>query len=132
MTMHDDLVVRESDVQWESWSDSAISEKSPIHWKILVSGGNTPSKAMTMGVGEIPPGASLLRHHHTPEEIYYVLSGEGNIEIDDKMYPIATGSAIFIPSNARHRTTNTGAVPLRFTFIFPVDSFEKIEYHLNE
>ena len=75
------MVVRESEVQWEGWSDSAIREKSPNHWKILVSGGNTPSKAMTMGVGEIPPGASLLRHHHTQEEIYYVLSGEGSVEI---------------------------------------------------
>ena len=132
MTRPDDLVVRESEVQWESWSDSAKSEKGPILWKILVSGGNTPSKAMTMGVGEIPPGASLLRHHHSQEEIYYVLSGEGNIEIDDNLHPITTGSAIFIPSNARHRTTNTGAVPLRFTFIFPVDRFEKIEYHFDE
>jgi len=125
-------VVREADCPWEGWADPAVHAKSPIRWKLLVGGERTPSRALTVGTCEIPPGAALLLHHHAPGEVYYVLEGDGVSEIDDVTTPVGPGTALFIPPNARHRTRNTGTRPLRFVWIFPTDTFGEITYHYDE
>ncbi len=125
-------VVREADQPWEGWSDPAVHAKSPIRWKLLVGGERTPSRGLTVGIAEIPPGASVLLHHHAPEEVYYVIEGEGRIEIDGAVSPIGPRAALFIPPNARHRAVNTGTVPLRFVWIFPTNTFQEIQYHYDE
>ena len=119
------IVVSEDD----SPSETPINPKSKVLFKLLVSGDRTPSEGLTMGIGEIPAGASILLHHHEPEEVYYVLEGEGTVEIENSSTHIGPGSAIFIPRNAQHQTINTGEVPLRLVFVFPTDTFHEIEYH---
>ena len=126
------IVIRESDSPWEGWADPIIGAKSPIRWKLLVTGERTPTKRVTMGITEIPPGDSLLLHHHQPEEVYYVVEGAGKVEIEGRAATIGPGSAVFIPGNAKHRTSNTGTAPLRFVFVFPTDTFEEIQYHYDE
>jgi mannose-6-phosphate isomerase-like protein (cupin superfamily) len=125
-------VVKEVETPWESRTDPELRAKSPTRWRLLVGAERTPSKGLTVGVAEIPPGGSLILHHHAPEEVYYFLEGEGRTRIDDLETPVGPGTALFIPPNARHRTTNTGAVPLRFVWIFPTDTFREIEYHFDE
>lgn len=125
-------VVRERDLAWDGWSDPEIHRKSPIRWKLLVGGERTPSRALTVGICEIPPGASLLLHHHAPGEVYYVVEGEGVTEIDDVVTPVGPGTALYIPPAARHRTRNTGSGVLRFVWIFPTDTFGEIAYHYDE
>lgn len=125
-------VVREGDRPWEGWTDPAVHAKSPVRWKLLVGGERTPSQALTVGIGEIPPGASLLLHHHAPGEVYYVVEGEGVSEVDDVVTPVGPGTALYIPPDARHRTRCTGATPLRFVWIFPTDTFGEITYHHDE
>ncbi len=132
MTAPRPTVIREADCPWEGWTDPAVHAKSPIRWKLLVGAERTPSKGLTVGTCEIPPGASLLLHHHAPGEVYYVVDGEGVSEIDDVVSPIGPGTALYIPPNARHRTRNTGSRPLRFVWIFPTDTFGEITYHYDE
>jgi mannose-6-phosphate isomerase-like protein (cupin superfamily) len=125
-------VVREAECQWEGWGDPVLHAKSPVRWRLLVGGERTPSRDLTVGTAEIPPGAALLRHHHAPGEVYYVLDGEGLTEIDDLTTPVGPGTALYIPAGARHRTRNTGTRPLRFLWIFPTDTFGEITYHYDE
>ncbi|MGH7263665.1 MAG: cupin domain-containing protein [Candidatus Rokuibacteriota bacterium] len=125
-------VVREGDREWTERTDPALKARSPIRWKLLIGGEGTPSAGLTVGVLEIPPGAAMLLHHHAPQEIYYVVEGEGRTEIDGMTAPVGPGTALFIPPNARHRTVNTGAGPLRFVWVFPTDTFREIEYHYDE
>ena len=122
------IVIRELDSPWER----PINPKSKVLFKLLVTGERTPSKGLTMGIAEIPTGASILLHHHKPEEVYYVLEGEGMAEIANTTAPIGPGSALFVPGDVQHRTVNTGAVPLRLLFVFPTDTFHEIEYHYGE
>ena len=112
--------------------ESPINPKSKVLFKLLVAGERTPSEGLTMGIAEIPTGASILLHHHRPEEVYYVLEGEGTAEIENIAAHIGPGSALFVPRNAQHRTINTGTVPLRLLFVFPTDTFHEIEYHYAE
>jgi mannose-6-phosphate isomerase-like protein (cupin superfamily) len=125
-------VVRESDQPWTERPDPAQRARSPIRWKLLIGGERTPSAGLTVGVLEIPPGAAMLRHHHAPPEVYYVVEGEGRTEIDGTTAPVGPGTALFIPPNARHRTVNTGPGPLRFVWVFPTDTFREIAYHYDE
>ncbi|HEV8673982.1 MAG TPA: cupin domain-containing protein [Methylomirabilota bacterium] len=125
-------VVREAECPWEGWTDPALHAKSPIRWKLLVGAERTPSRSLTVGTCEIPPGASLLLHHHAPGEVYYVLDGEGVSEIDEVTTPVGPGTTLYIPPDARHRTRNTGSRPLRFVWIFATDSFGEITYHYDE
>jgi mannose-6-phosphate isomerase-like protein (cupin superfamily) len=126
------VAVREDACPSDGFDDPAVRARSPVHWKLLVGAERTPSRGLTMGTCEVPPGAALLRHHHAPGEVYYVLEGEGVSEIDDLVTPIGPGTALYIPPNARHRTRNTGTGPLRFVWIFPTDSFGEIAYHYDE
>ncbi len=40
-------VVSEADARWERWADPVIGAKSPIRWKLLVTGEPTPTKGLT-------------------------------------------------------------------------------------
>ena len=60
------------------------------------------------------------RHYHRRlTEIYYVLSGDGQIEIDGELRALSSGDAVFIPSGAVHRAI-PGAAPMTIlNFVMP-------------
>ena len=117
---------------WETWDDPELAARSPLRWRLIFSGRRTPTEALSMGLAEFPPGAVLPLHHHAPAEIYHGLDGEGLVEIEGEPHRLRAGVSLFIPADARHRTTNTGPGPLRFLFVFPTDSFEEVVYHFEE
>lgn len=47
--------------------------------------------------------SSELHYHDHTEEIYYILSGEGVLELDGEEQPLRPGMAILIPPGVRHR-----------------------------
>jgi len=125
-------VIREGELDWESWDDAALAAKSPVRWKLLLAGERTGTTGFSLGVAEIPPGESLLLHHHGPPEAYYILEGRGATEIAGVKHEVAAGTTLYIPANALHRTVNTGDSPLKFLFIFPTDGFQEVAYHFDE
>ena len=63
----------------------------------------------------LEPGQGVPLHFHNDlEEIYYILSGYGNMTIGDEKQEISRNDVVYIPKNAPHTLTNTGNVPLRF------------------
>jgi quercetin dioxygenase-like cupin family protein len=117
---------------WETWDDPGLKDRSAVRWKLVFSGRRTPTGAMSVGLAEIAPGGVLPLHHHAPAEVYHVLEGEGRAEVEGEPHRLRAGLSLFIPANARHRTTNTGPGPLRFLFVFPTDSFEEVVYQFHE
>ena len=79
----------------------------------------------------MPPGASVLLHHHEPEETYYVIGGHGRMEIAGRESAICPGSAVYIPPNARHAVHCTGAEPLVLVFTFARDRFDQVVYRCD-
>jgi mannose-6-phosphate isomerase-like protein (cupin superfamily) len=62
----------------------------------------------------LAPGEETQRHYHAAsEELYYVLAGEGEMEVDGERSAVFPGDAILIPPGARHQIT-AGASELRF------------------
>lgn len=125
------VIVDQAAVDWEGWDDPAVAARSTVRWKLLVDGERGPSGGLVTGVAEIAPGGVLPRHHHEPEETYYVLSGRGVVAIEDTRTEISPGTAVFIPPDARHALRCIGAEPLVFLFTFARDRFEDVMYHFE-
>ena len=117
---------------WETWADSGLAERRPVRWKDLIGRERGATQALSLGVAEVPPGATLARHRHAAPEIYYVISGTGSLEVDGMDYLVADGSAVFIPGGAPHAFRNTGAITIAFVYVFPVDTFADLVYTFDE
>ncbi len=62
----------------------------------------------------LAPGQSTRRHHHrASEEIYFVLDGVGEMELDGERRRVGPGDAVAIPPGAWHELTAEGDSPLR-------------------
>ncbi|HEY8628520.1 MAG TPA: cupin domain-containing protein [Gaiellaceae bacterium] len=62
----------------------------------------------------LAPGQATQRHYHrASEEIYVVLDGEGEMELDGERRRVDVGDAIAIPPGAWHELRAGGDRPLR-------------------
>lgn len=75
------------------------------------------AKTLCMGLVEIDPGHASPMHRHNCEEVYYVLEGEGVLEIDGERHPLTAGGASLQRPNLTHRVVNTGDRPLRLIVV---------------
>lgn len=66
---------------------------------------------------EVEPGAKTLKHKLTTDEVYYILSGEGVMYIDNESAEVAAGDTIEIPPGAVQHIENTGRKTLTFLCI---------------
>ena len=62
----------------------------------------------------LEPGQATTRHYHRDaEEIYFVLEGDGEMEIEGDRARVRVGEAIPIAPGARHQIRNVGPGSLR-------------------
>jgi len=121
------FVIHEKDCAVQGWKNTKIGDG---RWRTLVSGDRTPSDALTAGVLELSPGERLTfdLHKHTQPEIYYVLGGEGTVNLAGEKHAVEAGNLVFIPGEIEHTAENTGSGILRIFYVFPADSFSEIDY----
>jgi mannose-6-phosphate isomerase-like protein (cupin superfamily) len=68
---------------------------------------------MSLATETLFPGHHTQPHWHAQvEEIYYILQGEGRMEIGSEACAVRAGDAILIPLHRMHCLHNTGAGPL--------------------
>ena len=61
------------------------------------------------------PGQQLsYQYHHKRAEHWIIVSGSGEVVLDDRVCPVAVGYHVFIEVGQKHRIRNTGSVPLKF------------------
>jgi mannose-6-phosphate isomerase-like protein (cupin superfamily) len=65
----------------------------------------------------LPVGQTSLVHALTTSEVYYLLSGQGEMHINDEVKLVEAGDAIYIPPNAKQFIFNCGNEPLIFICI---------------
>ena len=56
--------------------------------------------------GTVKAGYALGGGVHDEDEIYYILSGKGKLQLDDKIVDIAKDQVIFIPAGCFHALDN--------------------------
>ena len=125
------IILNQAGRDWETWDDPELAAKSPVRWKILISGEHGPSSRLTTGITEMAPDTLLPLHHHKPEETYYVISGSGYVTVDDHEGSLGPGASVFIPSNAKHSLRCTGTEKLVLLFTLAADRFDEIVYHFD-
>jgi mannose-6-phosphate isomerase-like protein (cupin superfamily) len=65
----------------------------------------------------VPPGKSSLKHRLGSDEVYYILSGRGELHIDNEAQMVEAGDAIDIPPGSVQWIINIGEQDLVFLCI---------------
>ena len=60
----------------------------------------------------LKPGSSIGYHRQQEDEIYYVLSGRGEMTMDGKVFEVGPGDAILTRPGSSHGLKQTGAADL--------------------
>ena len=73
-----------------------------------------PVRNQSLAEATLEPGQATERHYHAEtEEIYYLVEGSGEMELDGDRRPVSPGDAILIPAGAWHQI-RAGVEELRF------------------
>lgn len=76
---------------------------------------NSCIRNQTLAEARLPVGAATTPHYHVQtEEIYYILEGQGLMQVGEESRDVGPGDAIAIPPGASHQMTNTGSEVLKF------------------
>jgi len=121
----------ESEYPWE-YEPGEEGRSDVIRWRTLLSGERTPSRGISMGTLELPPGSCLEAHHHAPLEAYYITEGSGTLWLGDEPRAVRAGDVVYIPGDAVHGVRNTGGEVLKLVWMFPTRTWPEIEYHPDD
>lgn len=61
-----------------------------------------------LAIAQLAPGKAIEAHIDPMEEIYFVLSGAGEMQVDEDKKEVGPGDAVWIPTGASHALLNTG------------------------
>ena len=94
-------------------SQKPFTTKDGSQIRSILDCANAPVRNQSLAEASIPAGRSTDRHYHKKsEEFYFLLEGNGTMEIDGEKRSVAPGDAILIPPGAWHQITASTA--LRF------------------
>ena len=69
---------------------------------------------LTTTLVEVEPGGSQRTHHHAPEQVYFIVTGSGQMSVADEVRTVEAGDCVFVPSGVAHGITNNGQHVLRY------------------
>ncbi|MGI6575325.1 MAG: cupin domain-containing protein [bacterium] len=87
-------------------------------WKMLIDH-KMGCRNICFGIAEFPPYEKPDAHvHAAEEEIIYILSGKGIMEMDGEIINLLPGVAVYMPPGKEHRVENTGDETLKLITLF--------------
>ncbi|NRB40610.1 MAG: cupin domain-containing protein [Pseudomonadales bacterium] len=93
-------------------SDSPVSHNENISKKVLLSARECPN-IMQLAQASFPAGEIAGGHKHDDmTEIFMIISGCGEIQIDAQIQKIEDGDTIVVEAGEYHELRNTGTEPL--------------------
>lgn len=84
-------------------------------------GGPSPIQAEAFAMGYVtlePNGGQVPWHNQQQEEVYFVVSGRGEMCLGDQRRELTAGQAVYIPSGQYHQLTNIGDRPLTMIYVY--------------
>jgi quercetin dioxygenase-like cupin family protein len=111
----------------------ALEDVDPIElpngsWsRMLVTSSTARGNASSLGYSVFTPGTELTPVRHEIEEVAYVVSGTGELRLDDAVIPFEEGDALHIPAGVWHAVANTGEEPVVMVFGFPHPDYPATE-----
>jgi mannose-6-phosphate isomerase-like protein (cupin superfamily) len=58
--------------------------------------------SMSLGLYALPADGLDPQKPHTEDEVYYIVSGRGQIKVADEDRPVQPGSIVFVPAEVEH------------------------------
>ncbi|MFN2628465.1 MAG: cupin domain-containing protein [Gaiellaceae bacterium] len=110
-----------------------MSEVEPIElpqrsWsRMLVTAARADGNELSLGYSVFTPGTVLTPVRHETEEVAYVVSGSGELRLDDEAVPFGEGDALHIPAHLWHAVANTGDTDVVMVFGFPHPDYPPTE-----
>ncbi|KAH7024347.1 RmlC-like cupin domain-containing protein [Microdochium trichocladiopsis] len=123
--MHKPVV---SALQIDSFGDTKFGN---VTWQTLLSKPTTSTESMSVGIAVCPSGGSLALHQHMQAEVYYVLDGSGEVEIDGERHRVTEGAMLWIPGDAVHGVFCGPDESLRWLYVFSEDCFSNVVYRFQ-
>ena len=71
-----------------------------------------------MGHVTILPGGSVPIHSHEQEEVYFIVEGQGNIQVAGESRDVRSGDCIYIRPQLEHVLTNAGQTDMVMMFCY--------------
>jgi mannose-6-phosphate isomerase-like protein (cupin superfamily) len=94
---------------------AAFTTKDGSEIRELLAHRNSAIRNQSLAEARLPPGAATTPHYHPrTEEIYYILRGQGRMQIEAELREVGPGDAIAIPPGQKHQITNIGHQTLEF------------------
>jgi mannose-6-phosphate isomerase-like protein (cupin superfamily) len=56
---------------------------------------------------------TVLHRHHTAEELYYIVQGQGEMTLGNETFPVVVGDTVAIAPGTAHKIRNTGKEELK-------------------
>ncbi len=88
-------------------------------WSRVMLTGERVASSSALGFSSFAAGSSTAMLSHATEELAYVITGQGELRLDEEAVPYRAGSALFIPAGVWHAVANTGDEPVTMVFAFP-------------
>jgi quercetin dioxygenase-like cupin family protein len=83
----------------------------------------TPTQNLTVLVGYFESGKGCGLHYHDGEEVFYVISGQGEGILGETPVKLAPGTFMYISAECPHNFWNTGKEELAVMAILPAAKF---------
>ena len=90
------------------------------------------AEGLTFNVVNIEPGNTVkpAHSHKNNEELIYIVSGEGKVYIDGKVYEVSEGSAILFSKGSVHMLRNSGSEDMKVACFFtPPATLNDYSFH---
>lgn len=84
-------------------------------------GGASPIQAASFSMGYVtldPDGGQVPWHNQEQEEVYFLISGSGEMCLGTERRTMTSGEAVYIPSRTFHQITNTGNEPMIMIYCY--------------
>jgi quercetin dioxygenase-like cupin family protein len=88
-------------------------------WSRVILTGDRVGSASALGFSSFAAGSETAMLAHETEELAYVLSGWGELRLDDGSIEYGPGSALYIPAGVWHAVVNPGDEAVTMVFAFP-------------
>jgi uncharacterized cupin superfamily protein len=124
--MTDKVVVNVDDVPL---SDRGNGKQFAVKWGRV--GPLIGLSGLGCAVHAVPPGkrAFPFHRHHVMDEMFFILSGEGQYRFGDEKHSVRAGDIVAAPAGSKaHQLINTGAGDLRYLGISTMSGVEVVDY----
>ena len=81
-----------------------------------------PTPALIFRKRALHPGSAIGPHKQDVDEVYYVLSGTGDLTLDGEMHRVGPGTAILTRPGSTHSLKQTGSDDLVIIIAYPPET----------